>query len=133
MNQRVQDGVFVNQTGYEREQTMIAERFTGRRNLHNSAQDALDKKLKLIIAYNSLNVQNDQVSFDIADFQDGLKNNNRIYKIQIDAVERPVVEPVNQVSVSAVDPLSGVLTVTRVAHVKGTPPAFVPLPSGANK
>ena len=86
---KIQDASFVNQTTYQKEPTMLATRYIGRRNLHISHEDALDKKIKLILAYNSIIADADQVQFGIHDFNDGQPHDNRRYNVKIEAVELP--------------------------------------------
>ena len=125
----VKDGVLVNQTAYDRQPNMRGEKFVGRKNMLNSHEDAIDRFLRLIIQYNSIQAQETSVNFTVKDFNDGFKNNNRTYDVQISAVEKPIIPIMVEVSANDVDDITGLLKITRIAYVPGTPPAFIPPPS----
>jgi hypothetical protein len=95
----------------------------------------------LILAYNSIIADSDQVQFGIHDFNDGFNHNNRRYNVKIEAVELPEEEEVlnipprpsaasigymtnSHARALEIQPILDMLQAIR--FIKNTPPDFIP-------
>lgn len=123
------DGVLVNATMYEQNKGMFSQKAINRKTMLNSKEDAIDRFLRLVIAYNSVSAQATTVSFNVSDFNDGLKHDGRKYNVKIAALEKPILPTIPQASANDVNDITGLLDITKIAYVKGTPSGFIAPPA----